>query len=96
MSMNYNWYHRRWGNFSNAKGRKDIIRKAKRRLKHICVRCGKPIEKGQWYVIKQSLVDLGYYVKEYHHYHCLSDVCNCRTSCCGGYSGDRMEKGGKK
>ena len=69
--MVIDWYHRRWGYFSQAKGRKDKIGVAKRKLKYNCSKCRKPIEKGQKYVIRHSIVDLGYHIKEYYHFRCL-------------------------
>ena len=49
--MSSTWYHRRWGYFSNAKGRKPKIAIAGRRLKYPCKFCEKPILKGEEYRI---------------------------------------------
>lgn len=75
--MSSTWYHRRWGYFSNAKGRKPKIAVAGRRLKHSCTFCKKPILKGEEYRIsyykpdfyQPSIVDF------YAHEKCYETDC---------------------
>jgi len=46
------------------------VKQAKRKLKHKCGICGKPILKGQKYVKRKKFIGFGYLV-QYAHVECL-------------------------
>jgi len=46
------------------------IKQAKRKLKYECGVCGKPILRGQYYIVRRKFVGLGY-AFQYAHVSCL-------------------------
>ena len=49
------------------------VKQAKRKLKYECGICGKPILKGQYYVVRRRFVGFGY-AFQYAHVSCLEEV----------------------
>ena len=49
------------------------VKQAKRKLKHPCGICGKPILKGDYYVVRRKFVGFGYAI-QYAHVSCLQEV----------------------